>query len=128
MIKKTASELNKLLIEKKVSSVELTEQIFTQIEKTENKVKAYITLTKEDALKQAKLADERISQNKDITLLTGIPIAIKDNMCTKGMLTTCASKILSNYIAPYDATVVTKLKEAGAIIIGKANMDEFAMG
>ena len=125
---KPAHELHTLLINKKISSSELTEKIFDRINAVEGKVQAYVTLTKEEAIKQARAADERIKQNKDITPLTGIPIAIKDNMCTKGVLTTCSSKILENYIAPYDATVVSKLKRAGAVIVGKTNMDEFAMG
>jgi aspartyl-tRNA(Asn)/glutamyl-tRNA(Gln) amidotransferase subunit A len=125
---KTAHELHTLLINRKISSLELTEAVLDGIEKTEDRVRAYVTVTKEEAIKQAKAADERIKNNENFSPLTGIPIAIKDNMCTRGMLTTCSSKILANYIPPYDATVVTKLKEAGAVIIGKTNMDEFAMG
>ncbi|MBI5701805.1 Asp-tRNA(Asn)/Glu-tRNA(Gln) amidotransferase subunit GatA [Candidatus Saganbacteria bacterium] len=125
---KSCHELNSLLLNKEISSVELTEKIFDRIDKVEGKVQAFVTLTREEAIKQAKEADLKIKNNKSVTPLTGIPIAIKDNMCTKGILTTCSSKILDNYIAPYDATVVTKLKEAGTIIIGKTNMDEFAMG
>ncbi len=128
MNKKTAHELHSLLINKKISSLELTEAVLAQIDKTENKIQAFVTINKEAAIKQAKAADEKIKKNENITPLTGIPMAIKDNMCTKGTLTTCSSKILANYIPPYDATIVTKLKQAGAIIIGKANMDEFAMG
>ncbi|OGC19077.1 aspartyl/glutamyl-tRNA amidotransferase subunit A [candidate division WOR-1 bacterium RIFOXYC2_FULL_37_10] len=128
MIDKTAHELHDLLIKKKISSVELAEKVFLRIESVEPQIKAYITLTKDEAIKQAEAADKRLKENKNVTLLTGIPIAVKDNMCTKGILTTCASKILANYIAPYDATVVTKLKEAGSVIIGKTNLDEFAMG
>ncbi|OGC22976.1 aspartyl/glutamyl-tRNA amidotransferase subunit A [candidate division WOR-1 bacterium RIFOXYB2_FULL_42_35] len=128
MNNKTAHELHNELKNKKISSVELTEAVFAQIEKVESKVQAFVTLTKEEALKQAKAADERIENNHNLTPLTGIPIAIKDNMCTKGILTTCSSKILSNYLPPYNATIVEKLKEAGAIMVGKTNMDEFAMG
>ena len=128
MNSKTAHELHTLLANKKISSVELIEKVFERINSVEGKVQAFVTLTKEEAIKQARAADERLKQNKDVTPLTGIPIAIKDNMCTKGVLTTCSSKILENYIAPYDATVVSKLKKAGAVIIGKTNMDEFAMG
>ncbi len=125
---KTAHELHSQLTSNKVSSVELTEAVLAQIDKSENKIRAYVTINKEAALKEARAADQRIKNNDNITPLTGIPIAIKDNMCTKGVLTTCSSKILANYIPPYDATVVTKIKESGAIIIGKTNMDEFAMG
>ncbi len=125
---KTLHELSRLLADKKISSVELTEEVFARIEETEGKVKAYVTLTKEEALRMARAADERIKAGKELTPLTGIPIAIKDNMCTRGILTTCSSKILANYLPPYDATVVKKVKQAGAVIIGKTNMDEFAMG
>ncbi|PIS31324.1 Asp-tRNA(Asn)/Glu-tRNA(Gln) amidotransferase GatCAB subunit A [Candidatus Saganbacteria bacterium CG08_land_8_20_14_0_20_45_16] len=128
MNNKTCHELNTLLKEKKLSSIELTEAVFAQIDKVEGKIQAYVTVTKEEALKQAQAADERIKKNENVTPLTGIPIAVKDNMCTKGILTTCSSKILSNYLPPYDATIVTKLKEAGAVIVGKTNLDEFAMG
>jgi len=127
MQNKTAHELHSLLTAKKISSVELTESIFTQIEKVEDKVKAYITLTKEEALKQARAADEQIAKG-GVSLLTGIPIAVKDNMCTRGILTTCSSKILDNYLPPYNATVVEKLNAAGAVMLGKTNLDEFAMG
>jgi len=128
MNNKTCHELNTLLKEKKLSSVELTEAVLAQIDKVEGKIQAYVTVTKEEALKQARAADERIKNNENVTPLTGIPIAVKDNMCTKGILTTCSSKILRNYLPPYDATIVTKLKEAGAVIVGKTNLDEFAMG
>ncbi|MFH1362408.1 MAG: Asp-tRNA(Asn)/Glu-tRNA(Gln) amidotransferase subunit GatA [bacterium] len=128
MNKKTAHELHSLLINKEISSQELTKSVISQIDKAEGKIQAYVTVTKEEALKQARAADERIKKNENVTPLTGIPIAVKDNMCTKGTLTTCSSKILSNYLPPYDATIVTKLKQAGAVILGKTNMDEFAMG
>jgi len=128
MHNQTCHELHSLLTNKKISSLELTEAVFNRIEKVEDKVKAFVTLTKEEALHQAKAADERIKNNQNITPLTGIPIAIKDNLCTRGILTTCSSKILANYIPPYDATAVTKIKTAGAVIIGKTNLDEFAMG
>ncbi len=118
---KTAHELHDLLVNKKISPVELTEAVFARIEAVENKVKAYVTLTKEEALKQARAV-------QITTPLSGIPIAIKDNMCTRGVTTTCSSKILAGYLPPYDATVVKKLKAAGAIIVGKTNLDEFAMG
>ncbi|MBU0574334.1 MAG: Asp-tRNA(Asn)/Glu-tRNA(Gln) amidotransferase subunit GatA [Candidatus Margulisbacteria bacterium] len=123
----TLHEAHALLQNKQASSVELTTAVFEQIEKIEDKVRAYITLTKEEALDQAREADKKIKAG-NAGSLTGVPIAIKDNMCTKGTLTTCASKILYNYIPPYNATVVDKLKAAGAVIIGKTNMDEFAMG
>lgn len=123
----TLHEASTLLQSKKTSSVELTKNIFEHLEKVEDKVKAFITITKEEALKQAHEADKKLKEGKG-TALTGVPLVIKDNMCTAGILTTCASKILYNYIAPYDATVVAKLKEMGAVMVGKSNMDEFAMG
>jgi len=124
----TIHELHEKLKKKEITSLDLTEAFLKRIDAVEGKIKAYITLTKEDAIKQAREADKRISSGKDITPLTGVPISVKDIFCTKGILTTCASKILNNFIPPYDATVVKKLKRAGAVILGKNNMDEFAMG
>jgi len=108
--------------------MELTEAVFARIEKVEDKVRAFVTLTKEEAIKQARAADERIKNKDGVTPLTGIPLAIKDNFCTRGILTTCSSKILANHLPAYDATVVHKIKAAGGVILGKTNMDEFAMG
>ena len=124
MNKKPAHELLSLLKNKKVSAVEIVKSTYEQIEKHEKEISAYVTLTKELALKQAKAVDE----GKRSGPLAGIPIAVKDNMCTKGILTTCSSKILHNYLPPYNATIVEKLEAAGAITIGKTNLDEFAMG
>lgn len=124
----TIHELHEKLKKKETTSLELTEAFLKRIDAVDGKIKAYITVTKEDAIKQAKEADKRISSGKDITPLTGVPISVKDIFCTKGILTTCASKILNNFIPPYDATVIKKLKETGAVILGKNNMDEFAMG
>ena len=128
MHRKTAHELHALLSAGQVGSLEVTRAVFEQIARQEDKVKAYVTLAKETALEQARAADQRLKNKENVTPLTGIPVAVKDNMCTQGLLTTCSSKILSNYIPPYDATVVAKLKAAGAVIIGKTNLDEFAMG
>ncbi len=125
---KSAHELHEMLIAKKISSVELTEEVFKEIDEKENKVGAYVTLTKEEALKSAKIVDEKISRGEEIKILSGIPCAIKDNICTKGIKTTCASKILENFIPPYDATVMTKLSAINPVVVGKSNMDEFAMG
>ena len=125
---KTAHELHDLLLAGKTSSLEITRSVFERIAEQDDKVKAYVTLSKETALEQARAADQRLKNKTNLSPLTGIPIAVKDNMCTKGLRTTCSSKILANYLPPYDATVVTKLKEAGAVIIGKTNLDEFAMG
>jgi aspartyl-tRNA(Asn)/glutamyl-tRNA(Gln) amidotransferase subunit A len=123
----TVAEAYELLKTKKVSSVELTEAILKRIDEIDNRVNACVTVSHETALEQAKEADKTISEG-DGGSLTGIPVLIKDNMCTSGVKTTCSSKMLQNFVPPYDATVVTKLKEDGAVIIGKTNMDEFAMG
>lgn len=129
-------ELNKLTLleafeglrDKKFTSVELTRACFDQIEKYDDKVKAYITLNKEEAMAQAKAADERLAQDAPLSPLDGIPVAIKDIFCTTGVKTTSASKILEDYVPPFDATAVKKLREAGAVMLGKTNLDEFAMG
>jgi aspartyl-tRNA(Asn)/glutamyl-tRNA(Gln) amidotransferase subunit A len=128
MHRKTAHELSALLSEGRTSSLEITRSVLERIERQEGKVKAYVTLAKEAALEQAQAADLRLKNKEKITPLTGVPIAVKDNMLTRGLRTTCSSKILANYLPPYDATIVTKLKEAGAVILGKTNLDEFAMG
>jgi aspartyl-tRNA(Asn)/glutamyl-tRNA(Gln) amidotransferase subunit A len=123
----TIHEAHELLQDKKLSSVELTRACLERVEKVEPKVKALVTLTVELALKQAEDADKRIARG-DINPLTGVPVVIKDVLCTKGVRTTCSSKMLENFVPPYDATVVEKLNSLGAVTIGKANMDEFAMG
>ncbi|MFA6183801.1 MAG: Asp-tRNA(Asn)/Glu-tRNA(Gln) amidotransferase subunit GatA [Parcubacteria group bacterium] len=121
-------EINENLKSGKITSLELTQKYFDEIEKKDKDILAYLTLHKESALKTAQEIDEKIKKGEKIDLLSGIPMALKDNMCVGGGRTTAASKILDNYIAPYDATVVKKLKKQGAIILGKTNMDEFAMG
>jgi len=123
----TIHEAHRLLKAKELSSVELTRSVLERIQQVEPKVRALVTITDELALKQAQKADEFIAAG-DLNPLTGIPVLIKDNMCTKGIRTTCSSKMLENFVPPYDATVVEKLKESGAVIVGKSNMDEFAMG
>jgi len=123
----TIHEAHGLLKTKQLSSVELTKACLERIRQVEPRVHALVTITDELALRQAQKADERIARG-DTHPLTGIPVVIKDNMCTKGILTTCSSQMLANFVPPYDATVVEKLNERGAVIVGKSNMDEFAMG
>jgi len=124
----TIHEAARLLKEKKVSSVELTRDYLGRIERLEPKVKAMVTLTPELALEQAKKADEKLAAGNGLSPLTGVPMAIKDVICTRGVRTTCSAKMLENFVPPYDATVMDKLNAAGAVMLGKANMDEFAMG
>lgn len=124
----TIHELKDLLNKKEISAEELTNKSLERIAEVEKDVQAFITITKEQALKKAKLIDEKIKLGENIGSLAGIPMALKDNICTDGIKTTCASKILENFVPPYNATVVEKLEKEGAILIGKANMDEFAMG
>ena len=123
----TAHQLHEMLLRKEVTSREITESVLKRVEEVEGRVNAYLTRTPELALEQAAAADTRIRKG-EAGPLTGIPLAIKDVLCTKGIRTTCGSHILHNFIPPYDATVVEKLGAAGAVFVGKANMDEFAMG
>ncbi len=123
----TISQAHQLLKEKKISSVELTKASLAHLDKVENKVRACVTTCQDVALEQSKEADKVISSGK-IKPLTGIPALIKDVICTRGIKTTCSSRILENFVPPYDATVIKKLKSENAIILGKTNMDEFAMG
>ena len=123
----TIHEYAELLKQRKLSSVELTKQYLARIEKADAQIGSYITVCHDDALAAADKADERIARG-EATLLTGIPVGIKDNICTEGITTTCASKMLYNFVPPYDATVTKRLKNEGAVILGKLNMDEFAMG
>ncbi|MCK5186293.1 MAG: aspartyl/glutamyl-tRNA amidotransferase subunit A, partial [Deltaproteobacteria bacterium] len=123
----TIHELHELIRKREVTSQEATESVLKRMESVEEKVNSYITVTKELAMKQAKQADEKVKQGKGSTL-TGIPLAIKDILCIKGVKTTCGSRILENFVAPYDATVIKKLKGKGAVFVGRTNMDEFAMG
>lgn len=124
---KTIAELAHELKSKNLSSVELTQHFLARIEQYDKTLNSFITVTPEYALTAAKKADESRAQGK-AGILTGIPIAQKDIFCTDGIKTTCGSKILDNFIAPYDATVVKKLNAAGMVMLGKTNMDEFAMG
>ena len=124
---KTLIELKTKIQNKEISSYELTKFFLNRIKKIDPKLNAFITVTENDSLKKAKKIDSEIAKG-NINPLSGIPIAQKDIFCTKGIRTTCGSKMLEDFISPYDATVVEKLDKAGMIIIGKTNMDEFAMG
>ena len=124
----TLHDAGEKLRKHELSSQELTLAAFQRISETDEKIHAYITLCRDAALEQAKQADERLKRGGNPPPLLGIPIALKDIFVTEGVLTTCGSKILGNFVPPYDGTAVKKLKERGAVIVGKTNMDEFAMG
>lgn len=126
--KLTAVSLGKKIKEKEISVREALDAVFAQIDQTEDRYHAYVTLDKEGAYKQADAVQKKIDKGELTGALAGVPVAIKDNMCTKGLLTTCSSKILENYIPTYTASAVQNLTDAGCVIIGKTNMDEFAMG
>lgn len=124
----TVSEIARKIKEKEITIKEVLDSVYNRIENVEEKVSAYVTLTKEQAYNRATKLQERLDNGEDIGIIGGVPIAIKDNICTNGIKTTCSSKMLENFVPFYDATVIEKLENAGAIIIGKTNMDEFAMG
>ena len=125
---KSAAELHTLLATGEVSSTELTKACLERIDGIDSKLQAFITVTEAEALAQAAEVDRKLAAGERLGPLAGIPMALKDNMCTDGVRTTCGSKILANFVPPYDATVTQRLREAGAVLIGKLNMDEFAMG
>lgn len=127
LYKLTIRESAGLLQERKISSVELTRSVLGRIRQVEDKVQSYLSVLEEEALSQAKAADERLARG-EAGPLTGIPMALKDNMCVNGAETTCASKILQGFLPPYDATVTRRIREQGGVILAKANLDEFAMG
>lgn len=124
----TAVELGKKIKAKEISVTEATQAYLDQIEKVENDVHSYVTIDKEGALKRAEEVQEMIDDGTLLSPLAGVPVAIKDNMCTKGTRTTCSSKILENFVPTFTSEAVLNLEKAGAVIIGKTNMDEFAMG
>ena len=124
----TAVELGRKIKEKELTAVQATQAVLDQIDRVENTVHAYVTVDKEGALKKAAGIQKKIDNGELTGPLAGVPVAIKDNMCTEGMLTTCSSKILYNFVPTFTAEAVKRLKDAGAVIIGKTNMDEFAMG
>jgi aspartyl-tRNA(Asn)/glutamyl-tRNA(Gln) amidotransferase subunit A len=120
-------EAHRLLKNKEITSRELTQAVLDRIAAVESKIDAFLTLTPDHARAQAAAADRAIASG-NCRPLTGVPIAVKDVLCTRGILTTCGSKILGNFVPPYDATVITRLRQEGAVLVGKLNMDEFAMG
>ena len=124
----TAASLSEKLRKKECSAVEITRSALTQIEKKEEQIGSFVTVCEERALKKAEEVDKKIAAGEQLSPLAGIPVGVKDNICTEGILTTCSSKMLYNFVPPYNATVVDKLENADAVIIGKCNMDEFAMG
>ncbi|MDJ0697218.1 Asp-tRNA(Asn)/Glu-tRNA(Gln) amidotransferase subunit GatA [Mastigocoleus sp. MO_188.B34] len=121
-------KLHEQLVKKERSAVEITQETLDRIQAVEPNVNSFLHITADKALKQAQQVDAKIAAGEEIGMLAGIPIAIKDNMCTKGITTTCGSKILENFVPPYESTVTQKLADAGAVLVGKTNLDEFAMG
>lgn len=128
MTARTSGELHTLLVNKEISATELTQAFLTRIQVVDSDIKAFVSVTEETALSQAQKVDEKLARGEKLGALEGIPMALKDNLCTEGIRTTCSSKILENFIPPYSATVAERLQDAGAILLGKLNMDEFAMG
>ena len=128
LFQRTIRDLHQMLIDREISSVELTESVLGQIDAVGEKTKAYLLVTRELALRQATAADERLRAKRDVRPLTGIPIALKDVLCVKDVVSTAGSKILKRFTPPYSATVVERLESEGAVFLGKTNCDEFAMG
>ncbi len=128
LFEQPAHVLHDMLVNKEITSLELTQAVLARIDEVEGDVQAYLTITREEALAQAKAVDGKIAKGEEIAFLEGIPGAIKDNICTKGIKTTCASKILQKFVPPYDATVIQKLEAQNPVVLGKTNLDEFAMG
>ena len=124
----TLTDIAKKIKNKEVTIKEVLDSVYSRIDEKEPEVDAYLALTRESAYKKAEELQTKLDNGEDIGVLGGVPIAIKDNICIKGVKTTCGSRMLENYEPIYDATVIEKLEEAGAIVLGKTNMDEFAMG
>ena len=124
----TIAQTHDKLTKKEFSAIELATAFLEKIDKEDKKISAFLTLTRDLALSQAKEIDDRILEGREISVLAGVPMAVKDNILVENVRCTAGSKILENYIAPYDATVIKKLKSQGAVILGKTNLDEFAMG
>ena len=124
----TVHELIEKLDKKEITPTQITESYLNRIKEKEKDVQAFVTVTDENAKAKAKEIEEKIANGENLGKLAGIPIGIKDNMCTKGVKTTCSSKMLENFVAPYDATIVKNINNENMIALGKLNMDEFAMG
>ena len=124
----SALELAQKIKNKEIKSTEVVEAVAKQIEKRDATYNCYTSCNVELALEKAKSVQEKIDNGEKLGLLAGVPVGVKDNICTKGETTTCSSKILSNFVPPYNASVINKLNESGAVTLGKLNMDEFAMG
>ena len=122
------NSLRKEIISKNLSVKELITDFFSKIDSKDPEINSYICTTNENAIAQAENIDKLIQNNQKLPPLAGIPIAIKDNICTKGVVTTCASKMLKNFVSPYESTASRKLWSSGGICLGKTNLDEFAMG
>jgi aspartyl-tRNA(Asn)/glutamyl-tRNA(Gln) amidotransferase subunit A len=124
----SAHELADLLKKRELTAIDITGAIIKRIHQVDEDVRSYVTLSEEDALEAAREIDENWSRRDAVSPLAGIPMGLKDNICTKGVRTTCSSRMLERFIPPYSATVADRLTEAGAVLMGKLNMDEFAMG
>lgn len=121
-------ELHQQLVNKERSALEITQEALSCIQALEPKLHSFLCVTADKALSQARIVDAKIAAGEEISLMAGIPVGIKDNMCTQGIPTTCASRILENFVPPYESTVTQKLADSGAVMVGKTNLDEFAMG
>jgi len=124
----TITQAHEKLVNREISAIELTEAFLTRINKLDKEIAAFLSVFKDSAISQAKEIDNQISQGQEISMLAGIPLAVKDNILIEGEKCTAASKILENYVAPYDATCIKKLRKTGVVFLGKTNLDEFAMG
>lgn len=124
----TIQEIKQGLEKRKFSAKEIAKSYIDRIKELDTKTQAFLTIQEDEALKEADIIDRKLAKGEKIGVLGGVPVAVKDNICTRGIKTTCASKILEDFVPPYNATAIEKLKEAGAIIVGKTNLDEFAMG
>ncbi len=125
----TIHELHEMMKRREITSRQITESVLSRIDQVESRIRAYITVLREEALEQAGTIDQKLQKGEiPLTPLTGIPIAVKDLICTRGVLTTCAAKILHNFIPPYDATVIARLKQQNIVMVGKTNLDQFGMG